>query len=241
MSIDLIESPVKATKSQSVTHALWRFNDVMIVAAFVLLAFVAAGVVHFLLDRGSAAVRIVWLFAALTAGLVPIVWLRRKHHLRIDVLGLRRGRVGVGVSIMLGIIIAFLYSFAVEATLLGADSEVLQKAVIYPPIRYLFMTLTLNGLLNLAVGPFSEEILFRGFLYGYLRPRLGLWLGMVAQALVFALVHAPTSATRFILFIVVGLILGSLYEITGSVTSSVVCHSVMNYYMYVFVFIKGVS
>lgn len=73
--------------------------------------------------------------------------------------------------------------------------------------------------------PFSEELLFRGVLYAWLR-RWSVVFAVPASAVVFGLFHGLNTAMPFAM--VLGMLLALLYEKSGSLWPSVVAHSVTN-------------
>ncbi len=79
----------------------------------------------------------------------------------------------------------------------------------------------------LVVGPasgFVEEILFRGLL----QPAVGLG----PQALIFGAVHYLPGRSRWVWAIwaaLVGLILGTIFELTGSLAGPIVAHTLINW------------
>jgi membrane protease YdiL (CAAX protease family) len=81
-----------------------------------------------------------------------------------------------------------------------------------------------TGIIVLALlSSFGEELLFRGLL----QP----WMGLVPQALLFGLVHQMPGPSRWIWAswaLVVGLALGALYEITGSLLGPIAAHAAIN-------------
>ena len=48
-------------------------------------------------------------------------------------------------------------------------------------------------LLIVALAPVSEELFFRGFVYGGLRSKLSFWPALVIAGLIFGSIHAPTA------------------------------------------------
>jgi membrane protease YdiL (CAAX protease family) len=69
----------------------------------------------------------------------------------------------------------------------------------------------------------GEELLFRGLL----QP----WIGWIPQALLFGLVHQLPGSSRWVWAswaFVVGLVLGGLFELTGSLLGPIVAHALVN-------------
>lgn len=78
----------------------------------------------------------------------------------------------------------------------------------------------------IIIAPISEEITFRGFLFGGLKKKLG-WIGAaVISSLVFALVHGQLNVAidTFLL----GLVLAWLYRKTKSIWPSIALHAIKN-------------
>lgn len=84
------------------------------------------------------------------------------------------------------------------------------------------------ALLSAAVlSPLYEEIFYRGFVYRFLRVRLGVGVGLVASALIFTAAHYPTTNAMPVNF-VDGLVFAWLYEKSGSIWPGVIVHGVLN-------------
>ncbi len=86
----------------------------------------------------------------------------------------------------------------------------------------------LIALLVLVAGlvPLSEELFFRGMLYGTLRERWGILPAVLISALLFALAHfLPVLMPALF---VMGLILALLREYTGSVVPGILLHAMQN-------------
>ncbi len=75
-------------------------------------------------------------------------------------------------------------------------------------------------------GPIFEEIFFRGFCYPAFKKRWGAGRALVLSAAFFGLIHQNIFA--FVPIFVLGMILGYLYEKTGSLVPSIVLHIVHN-------------
>lgn len=89
------------------------------------------------------------------------------------------------------------------------------------------MTLRLDGAGIVAIATLSavaEELVFRGLLMP--------WLGLVPQALVFGVVHAQLSGPSRWVWVawasVVGLALGAVFAVSGSLLGPMLAHGVIN-------------
>ena len=81
-------------------------------------------------------------------------------------------------------------------------------------------------------GPFMEEIFFRGFVYGVLKKKLGIFRGIIISALFFACIHANLAS--FFPIMCLGILLAYLYEKTGSLIPSITVHVIHNSIMLTF-------
>ena len=75
-------------------------------------------------------------------------------------------------------------------------------------------------------GPFTEEILFRGFLQPALREAVGAWKAILLSAFLFAFVHLNFYV--FLQIFLLGLILAYLFEKTGTLLSPIFVHMLHN-------------
>jgi membrane protease YdiL (CAAX protease family) len=75
-----------------------------------------------------------------------------------------------------------------------------------------------------------EEILYRGFLFFYFREIWGqnIWVALVASSFVFALAHVYQGIRGAATTAAVGLVVGSLYAVTGSLLIPVVLHVIID-------------
>lgn len=88
--------------------------------------------------------------------------------------------------------------------------------------------------LVVAVGPFFEEVLFRGWLLGGLRGRLGDRGALVLSAVLFSVIHGDPYATPALF--VLGLVFGWVYLRSGSVLASTLVHGMWNATTFCFLF-----
>jgi uncharacterized protein len=77
-----------------------------------------------------------------------------------------------------------------------------------------------------VLAPFCEEIMFRGFLYGALRAKLGSRLATVASAALFALLHFDRGG--LLMLFAIGLVLAAVYERTRALVPAMVAHALWN-------------
>lgn len=94
------------------------------------------------------------------------------------------------------------------------------------------LQLALLGLFIVLIGPFLEELFFRGYAQRAFRQRLGPTWGIVLSAALFAAPHAFGISTGFIGLLVPifcgGVILAVVYQRTGNLWSAVVAHCMNN-------------
>lgn len=91
-----------------------------------------------------------------------------------------------------------------------------------------FGPIPLQILLIVVAAPISEEICFRGMLFGGLRERLPRLAAALIAALLFGGLHALTGVTAVPPLIAFGFVLALLYEKTGSILPCVVLHMLNN-------------
>jgi membrane protease YdiL (CAAX protease family) len=84
----------------------------------------------------------------------------------------------------------------------------------------------LVGILSLGLAPVMEETFFRGFLFGGLRGRWGVFFAALASGFLFALAHVDPLV--FIPFTAVGMIFAWGYVYSGSILASVIAHLLFN-------------
>jgi hypothetical protein len=71
--------------------------------------------------------------------------------------------------------------------------------------------------------PISEELFFRGALYGWLRRRYRVWVAVLASATVFGLAHFDSLGVIISSFIM-GLVIALVYEYTRSLWTAIAIH-----------------
>jgi membrane protease YdiL (CAAX protease family) len=91
-----------------------------------------------------------------------------------------------------------------------------------------FGAVPVQVLLIVVAAPVSEEVCFRGMLFGGLRERLPRLAAALISALIFGGLHAITGISAVPPLIVFGFLLALLYEKTGSVVPGIILHMLNN-------------
>ncbi len=76
------------------------------------------------------------------------------------------------------------------------------------------------------IAPFTEEIIFRGYVYGVVRRYGGRWCGILFSAVFFAAIHGHIPSLIPLFLLAVGLNLA--YEYTGSLWTTMLMHGTFN-------------
>jgi membrane protease YdiL (CAAX protease family) len=91
-----------------------------------------------------------------------------------------------------------------------------------------FGAIPVQILLIVVAAPISEEVCFRGMLFGGLRERLPRLLAALVSALIFGGLHATTGLSAVPVLVAFGFILALLYEKTGSIVPGILLHMLNN-------------
>jgi membrane protease YdiL (CAAX protease family) len=134
-------------------------------------------------------------------------------------LGVRGFRPGA-VKWMLAAIGAYLVFAAVYAGIFGTPEQ--------EDIAESFGTLPLQILLIVIAAPISEEICFRGMLFGGLRNHMPRIAAALLSGLIFGGLHALTGLSAVPPLIAFGFVLALLYEKTGSIVPGIILHMLNN-------------
>ena len=199
-----------------------------------LLLFVAAGAaagIAWLYSSQEVAVA-TWVSVHLTAlGINGIVWYLglRQCPSPLAAIGLtslrlpaRRTIVLTAVVLATSLIATSVYFILVER--LGI--ELLIPADIDPDIAFDGIAVLLTFQALALVTPISEEIFFRGFIFGGLLPRIGPRRAILISALIFAGFHLSLGA--IIPIFITGVLLAWLYWRTGSLWVCIAAHAGQN-------------
>lgn len=134
-------------------------------------------------------------------------------------LGVRRFGLGTGLKWGAAAIGAYFVFAAIYALLITPPEQ--------EDIAEAFGPLPVQILLIAVAAPLSEELLFRGYLFGGLREKLSRWPAALIAGAIFGALHALTGISAVPQLIAFGVILCLLYEKTGSIVPGIILH-VMN-------------
>ena len=103
-----------------------------------------------------------------------------------------------------------------------------QRSPIYRMLPHLHpgVEITVLALVVAVVVPIGEEIFFRGLVLGALRRSLNRHVAVVVSALFFAAAHL--QLVELLPILILGLVLGYLYEFSGSIVPGMVAHGLNN-------------
>lgn len=173
-------------------------------------------------DLSGAAGALVQLATALGFLLVPFaIATRRGASVReaASRLGLRRFRPSalkwMGAAIGAYLLFAIVYS-----TLIGEPKQ--------KDVAEAFGAIPVQILLIVFAAPISEEVCFRGMLFGGLRERLPRLGAALVSGLIFGGLHATTGLSAVPVLVAFGFILALLYEKTGSIVPGILLHMLNN-------------
>ena len=171
-------------------------------------------------DLSTSANVAVQLATALAFLLVPLAlaarWGAKTLGEMLARLGVRGFRAGAALKWGAASIGAYLLFAIVYAGIFGVPEQ--------EDIAEGFGALPVQILLIAIAAPVSEELCFRGMLFGGLRNRYPRWIA----ALVFGALHALTGISAVPPLIAFGFILCLLYEKTGSIVPGVLLHMLNN-------------
>lgn len=174
-------------------------------------------------DLSAGANVVVQLATALGFLLVPIAiasrWGATSVGQALRRLGVRSFRPSA-LKWMLAATGAYLAFAALYAGIFGVPEQ--------EDIAEAFGAVPVQILLIVIAAPLSEEVCFRGMLFGGLRERMPRLAAALLSALIFGGLHALTGLSAVPPLIAFGLILALLYEKTGSIVPGVILHMLNN-------------
>jgi uncharacterized protein len=165
------------------------------------------------------------------ASILGILTLRRHSPLSFWNLHIRHfpDYLRTGLTTYLTIFLPFGILTAVCAYLftLAGFQEINQPAVEAFMRSEGLMPILIFLLLACVIAPIWEEITFRGFLYPFLKSKLGRTAALLLSSLLFAAMHQHLPS--FIPLTALGVLLALLYERTGSLGYNILLHSFFNF------------
>ena len=102
----------------------------------------------------------------------------------------------------------------VDNTVLTISTDVLTK-----PFILMFFLISIYG-------PFCEELVFRGIIYGGYRQMGNTFMAILLSGFLFGLMHMNFNQAGYAF--IMGICLALLMEVTGSIISSMLCHFIFN-------------
>ena len=153
---------------------------------------------------------------------VPLVIAMRERvplRLALRRLGLRRFERSAWIYMAASIGVYLVFAAAYVALVGEPDQEDIAEA---------FGSLPFQIFLVAIAAPISEEIFFRGMMFGGMRRRMPMLAAAFLSAAVFGLLHAFTGLSAVPPLIAFGFILAVLYEKTGSIVPGILLHMLNN-------------
>lgn len=174
-------------------------------------------------ELGTAATAVVQLATALGFLLVPLGLAMRRGAPSVGEAARRLGLRGFRPSALLWLLAALFAYLVLAATYVALFGEPKQEDIAKDlgPIG-------IQILLIAIAAPISEEVCFRGMLFGGLRERLPGIAAALLSGLIFGLLHAPEGITVVPPLAIFGTILALLYEKTGSLVPAILLHMLNN-------------
>ncbi len=154
-----------------------------------------------------------------------------KYHLRWSTLGFRPlalDRSWVIVATVVGIF-AVVLAYGIIVQLLGLD-DLLPQSTLGEDLFDNRVLVVVAGLAAVVTAPVAEETFFRGFLFGGLEKRLGIFWAALASGFLFSLAHGQVST--LVPFTFVGMLLAWAYLYTGSLWAAIGAHFLFNLVSY---------
>lgn len=128
--------------------------------------------------------------------------------------------IAYSVILLVGAVIIVVLTSLFGNTWENNKTETLQKNVSFITVFIAFVSAA-------VISPIYEEIFYRGFLYRWLRTRMGLIGGILISAAIFTIAHIPTYNVMPVNFFS-GIIFALAYERTNSIWPSVMIHGITN-------------
>ncbi|WP_425445381.1 CPBP family intramembrane glutamic endopeptidase [Virgibacillus phasianinus] len=124
------------------------------------------------------------------------------------------------IFLLVGAVIIVVLTSFIENTWENSKTEAMQQNVTFFAFLIAFLSAA-------VISPIYEELFYRGFLYRWLRTRIGLIGAILLSSLIFTIAHIPTYNVMPVNFFS-GIIFALAYERTNSIWPSVMIHGLTN-------------
>jgi CAAX protease family protein len=174
-------------------------------------------------DPSTAASVVLQLLAAATFLAVPFAIATMKGadwRRALERLGVRSFDRSAAAGWMTLAAVAYLAFAAIYVALIGEPDQ--------KDIAEDFGPIPIQVLLIVIAAPISEEVCFRGMLFGGIRERLPMVWAALFSGLIFGGLHAVTGLSAVPVLIFLGFTLAVLYEKTGSIVPGIMLHLLNN-------------
>lgn len=208
----------------------WRWPEGLFTTCIVLF-FLSTGAAAFGKEPQRISLESLEISVALYAAvsLFVIGFLIMRNVPLVEAFGLGAGRAGtIAGPVLVAVVVAVPAIYAVQW---WVYSYVANAAAPQPIVTFLlehtgWRDRLAVAMIALIAAPLTEELVFRGCLYGVLRQFGGRWLAIGITAVVFALIHGHAASIPGLLMLAVALAL--LYEATGSLWAPMALHAIFN-------------
>ncbi|OXT17949.1 CPBP family intramembrane metalloprotease [Bacillus sp. OG2] len=127
------------------------------------------------------------------------------------------------VGLLIGAVIIVVLTSFIGNSWENSKTEAMQQNVTFFTVLIAFISAA-------VISPIYEEIFYRGFLYRWLRTRMGLKGALLLSSLIFTIIHIPTYNVMPVNFFS-GILFALAYERTGSIWPPVLIHGLTNGFM----------
>lgn len=148
-----------------------------------------------------------------SAGLILTNW---KNDIRA---GIKRYLIAIPILMTTGIVVDLISKLAGSAP---QQQEIVKRVLGEKSIPTLIFMITFGAI----IAPVIEEFLFRGFLLTAMNKYFGRWKAILISSLVFASVHLNIHV--FLQIFILGILLGYVFERTGSLVAPIAIHVIHN-------------
>lgn len=128
--------------------------------------------------------------------------------------------IGLSILLIIGAFIVMTLTSLIGNTYENSKTDAIQKNITIHTVLVAFVSAAI-------ISPIYEEIFYRGFLYRWLRIRLGMGWALILSSFIFTIVHIPTYNVMPVNFLS-GLIFAWAYERTNSIWPPVIIHGLTN-------------